>query len=65
MLAGIALLPVSGRAETPADPATQEFSRAERLQSEELFVPAIAAWDKFLHNFPNDGRAAKAWKWQR
>ena len=25
-----------------------------------MFVPAIAAWDKFLHDFPNDGRAAKA-----
>ena len=30
------------------------------LQSEELFVPALTTWDKFLHDFPNDGRAAKA-----
>ena len=60
VLAGIALLPVSSRGQTLAETATQEFSRAERLQSEELFVPALTTWDKFLQDFPNDGRAAKA-----
>jgi TolA-binding protein len=59
-LAGVALLPLAGRGQTAADPATQQFNLATRFQSEELFVPAITAWDKFLHDFPNDGRAAKA-----
>jgi TolA-binding protein len=60
VLAGVALLPVSVRGQTTTDPAAQQFDRAERLQSEELFVPALTTWDKFLRDFPNDGRAAKA-----
>jgi TolA-binding protein len=60
VLAGLALLPVSGRGQTATDPSTQQLNLATRFQSEELFVPAIAAWDKFLHDFPNDGRTAKA-----
>ena len=60
VLASVALLPVSGRGQTAVDPATQQFDRAMHFQSEELFVPAIAAWDMFLHDFPADGRAAKA-----
>ena len=60
LLAGIVLLPLAARGQTAADPATQQLNRAMRFQSEELYIPAIAAWDKFLHDFPNDGRAAKA-----
>ena len=60
VLAGVALLPDCGRGQTAADPATQQLNLALRLQSEELFIPAIAAWDKFLHDFPNDRGAAKA-----
>ena len=60
VLAGVALLPLSAGGQTAADEATRQLNLATRLQSEELFVPAISAWDKFLHDFPNDGRAAKA-----
>jgi TolA-binding protein len=60
VLAGVALLPGSGRGQTATDPATQQLNLAMRFQSEELFVPAITAWDKFLHDFPNDSRAAQA-----
>ena len=60
VLAGVALLPLSAGGQTAADSATRQLNLATRLQSEELFVPAITAWDKFLHDFPNDGRGAKA-----